>query len=75
MKKIFFLVAISLLPFAFLMAQTTVSGTVLDGSANNEPAIGASVLVAGTQVGTITDMDGQFTIEVPEGEAAKPGIS
>jgi len=49
-------------------AQTVISGTVLDGAANNEPAIGASVLVAGTQVGTITDFDGHFTIEVPDGK-------
>lgn len=49
-------------------AQTVITGTVLDGAANNEPAIGASVLVAGTQVGTITDMDGHFTLEVPDGK-------
>ena len=41
---------------------------MLDGAANKEPAIGASVLVAGTQVGTITDFDGHFTIEVPDGK-------
>ena len=35
---------------------------------NNEPAIGASVLVTGTTVGTITDMDGNFTLEVPDGK-------
>ena len=68
MKKIFFTLAISLLPFAFIMAQTTVSGRVLDGAMNNEPAIGASVIIAGTQVGTVTDMDGHFTLDVPEGK-------
>ncbi|MBQ7258896.1 MAG: TonB-dependent receptor [Paludibacteraceae bacterium] len=51
-----------------MSAQTTITGTVLDGAANNEPAIGASVLVAGTQVGTITDFDGHFTLEVPDGK-------
>ena len=68
MKKIFFTLAISLLPFAFIMAQTTVTGTVLDGAANNDPVIGASVLVAGTTVGTTTDVDGHFTLELPEGK-------
>jgi len=48
-------------------AQTTVSGRVMDG-ASGESAIGASVLVVGTTVGTITDFDGYFTLEVPEGK-------
>ncbi len=48
-------------------AQTTITGRVMDGAAN-ESAIGASVLVVGTTVGTITDFDGRFTIEVPDGK-------
>ena len=68
MKKILITFAISLLPFAIIGAQTTVTGRVLDGATNNEPAIGASVLVAGTQVGTITDIDGNFSLEVPDGK-------
>ncbi|MCR4765390.1 MAG: TonB-dependent receptor [Bacteroidaceae bacterium] len=43
------------------MAQNlTVTGTVVDE--NNEPVIGASILVEGTATGTITDIDGNFTI-------------
>lgn len=43
----------------------TVSGVIVD--TNGEPVIGASVLVKGTTNGTITDMDGKFTInDVPE---------
>ena len=49
------------------MAQTTVTGTVIDG-VNNESAIGATVMVAGTQIGTVTDFDGHFSIEVPDGK-------
>lgn len=42
-------------------AQTkTVTGTVTDAA--NEPLIGASVLVQGTSTGTITDMDGKYSI-------------
>ena len=67
MKKILITFAISLLPFAIIGAQTTISGRVMDGAAN-ESAIGASVLVVGTSVGTITDFDGNFTLEVPEGK-------
>ena len=45
-----------------LSAQVRVSGTVID--AQKEPVIGASVLERGTGNGTVTDMDGQFTLEV-----------
>ena len=50
-----------------LTAQTTVTGLVMDGT-NNETAIGASIIVPGTTVGTVTDFDGRFTIEVPDGK-------
>ena len=49
------------------MAQTTVTGMVTDG-ALNEPAIGASIIVVGTTTGTVTDMDGQFSLDVPDGK-------
>ena len=52
---------------ALLTAQTTVTGLVMDGT-NNETAIGASIIVPGTTVGTVTDFDGRFTIEVPDGK-------
>lgn len=47
------------------MAQGTKDcrGVVTD--ANGEPVIGATLQVPGTQVGTITDIDGKFTIKVP----------
>ena len=67
MKKILITFAISLLPFAIMSAQTTITGRVMDGAAN-ESAIGASVMVVGTTVGTITDFDGTFSLEVPEGK-------
>ena len=41
-----------------------VSGTVK--STNGESIIGANVKVAGTTIGCITDIDGNFTLEVPE---------
>ena len=47
-------------------AQITVNGLVKD--ATGEPVIGASVRVVGTQMGTVTDFDGNFTLEgVAEG--------
>lgn len=54
---------LSTLPSANQNAQT-VKGTVVD--ANGEAIIGASVQVKGTTIGTITDFDGNFTLDVPE---------
>lgn len=44
-------------------AKRKVIGTILD--VNNEPIIGASVLIKGTGVGTTTNVDGQFTLNAP----------
>ena len=66
MKRIYFLlVCVCFLPMA-LLAQTKVKGTVLDE--NGDGAIGANVVVAGTTIGTVTDFDGQFELNVPEGK-------
>ena len=43
-----------------------VTGTVKD--ANGEPVIGASVRLLGTDKGTITDMDGNFSLDMSEGD-------
>lgn len=45
------------------MAQRAVSGTVSDP--DGEGLIGASILVKGTATGTVTDVDGSFSINVP----------
>ena len=50
------------------LAQTKVNGTVISQD-DNEPVIGASVLVVGTQVGTVTDANGQFSLTVPAGKS------
>ncbi|MEM7163398.1 MAG: SusC/RagA family TonB-linked outer membrane protein [Bacteroidota bacterium] len=47
-----------------LSAQITVSGTVKDAS-TNETLIGATVLVKGTALGTVTDINGKYSIELP----------
>jgi len=44
------------------MAQNTVTGNVMS-AADDEPMIGASVLVKGSPVGTMTDFDGNFTLK------------
>ena len=61
-KKFFLLIIVCLVMGAGEMAQTsTVSGTVF-AEDNNEPIIGASVLVKGTTLGAVTDIEGKFTI-------------
>ena len=49
------------------LAQTEVSGTVVS-SEDGLPVVGASVLVVGTPVGVVTDIDGKFHLNVPAGK-------
>lgn len=51
-----------------LLAQTTVTGTITDSE--GEALIGASVIVQGTGVGTVSDFDGNYELSVPEGSTA-----
>ena len=69
MKAMFFM--FFLLCSSVMLAQNKVTGTVLDAA--GEPLIGVSVLEAGTSNGTVTDMDGKFTITVKQG--AKLNVS
>lgn len=50
-----------LLTIGIAHAQTTLTGTVSD-ERTGEPLIGASLLIKGTTGGTITDLDGNFTL-------------
>ena len=45
--------------------QRTVTGTVVD--ATGEPVIGANITVKGTTVGTVSDMDGKYSIQASPG--------
>lgn len=69
LKRLMFVVLILLLlpGFGFVMAQNlrTVTGNVRD--VNGETLIGVSVIVKGSEsVGTITDIDGRYSLQVPE---------
>ena len=48
-----------------LNAQRSVSGMVT--GEDGDPLIGATVLVKGTTAGTVTDLSGKYTVNVPEG--------
>ena len=49
-----------------VFAQTTVSGR-LTAEETGDPLIGATVLVKGTSNGTITDLNGDFSLSAPSG--------
>jgi TonB-linked SusC/RagA family outer membrane protein len=65
MKRLLLLFLAVFVAAGSLLAQRTVQGAVTDDA--GEPLIGATVIVEGTTIGTVTDNDGNYTIEVPEG--------
>lgn len=65
MKRLTYLLLCLYMGVAFATAQTTkVTGTVISAD-DDGPVIGASIVVAGTTVGTVTDYNGVFTLDVP----------
>ena len=72
MSKYVILAAL-LCSFGLVAAQNSngkFSGKVLSET-NNEPLIGVSVMVSGTNQGTVTDLDGAFTLQVKTGQTLK----
>lgn len=65
MKKISLVLSLVLFAVGFAIAQRTVTGTITDDG--GEPLIGASILVKGTSSGTVTDIDGSYKVDVPDG--------
>jgi len=66
-KRLTMFLACLFLTMGVAMAQTKVTGTVISAE-DNEPIIGATVLVQGQKSGTVTDTNGHFTISVPAGK-------
>ncbi|MBQ7180846.1 MAG: TonB-dependent receptor [Bacteroidaceae bacterium] len=60
-KKILFLFACLFMTASVAFAQRQITGTVVD-SETNEPIPGATVKVQGTTMGTLTNVDGKFTL-------------
>ena len=63
MKKLSLVLVLVLSSLATLVAQRSITGTVTDDQ--GEALIGATVLVEGTGVGTVTDIDGNYSLQVP----------
>lgn len=64
MKRLFLIGTVMFLSFYTALSQKTISGKVVDPE--GIPLIGANVQVKGTTVGTVTDVDGMYSLEVPE---------
>lgn len=65
-KRLMMLLTCFFLYMGAALAQTTVSGTVTS-SDDGQPIVGASVLIEGSKMGTVTDKDGHFTLNAPAG--------
>ena len=68
MKKVLFILIMTITAVQFVFAQTTgkISGNVLDQ--NKQPVIGANVLVLGTNLGAAVNEDGSYYIlDIPSG--------
>ena len=68
MKKSLTMLMVSLFLFVgTALAQTKVTGTVLSQE-DGQPIIGAAVKVDGTSTGMLTDVNGKFSLTLPEGK-------
>jgi TonB-linked SusC/RagA family outer membrane protein len=65
MKRISLIFGILLLSLGTLVAQRSVSGKVTD--TQGDVLIGTTIIVKGSTVGTVTNVDGTFSIQVPQG--------
>lgn len=65
MKHYLPVIAAWLFSLQMVLAQRVVTGSVT-GDDNNEPLVGASILVAGTNIGTTANGEGKFSISVPD---------
>lgn len=60
-KRLMTFIACLFLSLGMALAQTQVSGKVTSAE-DGEPIIGASIKVAGTNTGTVTDINGNFSL-------------
>ena len=66
-KRLTMLLAALVLCIGGVLAQTKVNGTVISQD-DGEPVIGASVVVQGAKTGVVTDVNGRFSLTVPQGK-------
>lgn len=68
MKKLSLVLTLVLFGVITLIAQRTITGTVIDE--NGEPLVGATILAKSTSSGTVSNVDGTYSIAVPAGATA-----
>ena len=66
-KKLLLITMIMLASCGISLAQQTFHGLVV-AEDDGQPVIGATVIVAGAKAGTTTDVEGRFTLAVPDGK-------
>lgn len=64
MRKLTFLLTLLFVGVSVVLAQTTYSGKVVSAE-DGEPIVGATVMVKGTTTGTITNVNGNFSVATP----------
>lgn len=65
MKRLFFIFTSLLILSATALAARNVTGVVVNAE-DGEPLVGASILATGTSIGSATDIEGRFTLQVPD---------
>ncbi|HJW27734.1 MAG TPA: carboxypeptidase-like regulatory domain-containing protein, partial [Saprospiraceae bacterium] len=68
MRHFVLLLSIFLGSISLAQSQRTIRGTITDS--NGQPIIGASVLAVGSTVGTVTDFNGQYELNIPAGSTS-----
>ena len=66
MKKVLLTPFLLIISFSLFAQQFNLQGIVTDES-NKEPLVGASIVVKGSTIGTITDLDGHYTLGLSKG--------
>lgn len=64
MRKILLFVLFAIVTSVALAQTKTITGKVYEGT-SKDPLPGATILVKGTTIGTVTDADGKFKVEAP----------
>lgn len=74
MRRLTCVLTCLIIGIGYLAAQTKASGVVISAE-DKLPVIGASIVVKGTTIGTVTDFDGKFILDIPNGESKTLVIS
>ena len=67
MKRIYIAILLLINTVAFSQSKGTISGTILDKEFDNAPLPYADVYIKGTSIGTTTEFEGKYTLQVDPG--------